>query len=446
MTRDPATRTAASVRNATGDDLDAIADLGAASLASAWGREALVEARVRPGTLLLVTGPPGTVVGYLLARLVADEVEILELAVAGGSRRAGLGSALVERALAEAAHRGARSAHLEVRVGDAGAIRFYRERRFREIGRRPRYYRGGEDAIAMSRALGPPSAEAQSASSGGARGASSDGAQGASLTVLRVEAQVVANEADGATGRRLRLRVPGWPGARPGQFVMLSPGPLGAVPRSDPLLPRPMAVYRTLEAGDEIEILYKISGRGTGLLAGAEPGDRIGVVGPLGRGFAPPAEGEHGLLVGGGTGTASLLDQAGAVAARGRATVLLGARSEGELLGLAEFRALDVTLEIATEDGSAGHHGFVTKPLAKALAADPGAVVYACGPTPMMRAAAALAREHGARCFVSLENPMACGFGVCLGCAAPLAGGGFALVCRDGPVFAAEAVDWENLA
>jgi dihydroorotate dehydrogenase electron transfer subunit len=88
----------------------------------------------------------------------------------------------------------------------------------------------------------------------------------------------------------------------------------------------------------------------------------------------------------------------------------------------------------------------VTELLAQALAAEPGAVVYACGPTPMMRAAAALAREHGARCAVSLENPMACGFGVCLGCAAPLAAGGVALVCRDGPVFDAEAVDWENLA
>jgi len=267
-----------------------------------------------------------------------------------------------------------------------------------------------------------------------------------SLGPLRAEAQVVANTPDGATGRRLRLRVPGWPGAEPGQFVMLSPGPLGAVPRSDPLLPRPMAVYRTVADGDQIEILYKISGRGTGLLAEAGPGARVGVVGPLGRGFAPPAEGEHGLLVGGGTGTASLLDQAAAVAARGRATVLLGARTADDLLGLAEFRELDVELEVATEDGSAGHQGLVTEPLTKMLAADPGAVVYACGPTPMMRAAAALAREHEARCVVSLENPMACGFGVCLGCAAPLAEGGFALVCRDGPVFDAETVDWENLS
>jgi dihydroorotate dehydrogenase electron transfer subunit len=126
--------------------------------------------------------------------------------------------------------------------------------------------------------------------------------------------------------------------------------------------------------------------------------------------------------------------------------VLLGARTEGDLLGVADFRALPVRLELATEDGSAGHHGLVTGPLAGILAEGAGAVVHACGPTAMMRAAAALAREHGARCFVSLENPMACGFGVCLGCAAPLSGGGFALVCRDGPVLDAERVAWELVA
>ncbi|NNL65520.1 MAG: dihydroorotate dehydrogenase electron transfer subunit, partial [Myxococcales bacterium] len=218
------------------------------------------------------------------------------------------------------------------------------------------------------------------------------------------------------------------------------------VSRSDPLLPRPMAVYRTLGDGNEFEVLYKVVGRGTALLAEAGPGDRIGVVGPLGRGFEPPARDEHALLVGGGTGTASLLDQAALASRRGRATVLLGARTAADLIGVADFRALDVDLKLATEDGSEGHAGLVTELLAEALSAGGRTVVYACGPTPMMRAAADLARAEGVACRVSLENPMACGFGVCLGCAAPLADGGFALVCRDGPVFDAERVAWEHLA
>jgi dihydroorotate dehydrogenase electron transfer subunit len=124
---------------------------------------------------------------------------------------------------------------------------------------------------------------------------------------------------------------------------------------------------------------------------------------------------------------------------------MLGARSRGDLLGLHDFEALGVELIATTEDGSQGRTGLVTLPLAERLAAEPGATVYAVGPTPMMRACAALAAERGARCFVSLENPMACGFGVCLGCAAPRSGGGFALVCRSGPVFEASEIDWAGL-
>jgi dihydroorotate dehydrogenase electron transfer subunit len=419
-------------RGADSASAEAIAALGRASLASAWSPEAIADFLARDDAFLFTAEREGALEGYLTASAAGGESEIHELAVAAARRRRGVGTALLDAALDALARAGARTVHLEVRAGDADAVAFYRERRFREIGRRARYYRDGEDAIRMSRTVGPPKVTV--------------GPLKVTVgpTPLRVDAEVVENVRDGASGLRLRLRVPGWPGAGPGQFVMLSPGARGAAPRTDPLLPRPMAVYRS--DGEAIDVLYKVSGRGTALLAEAAPGARVGLVGPLGRGFAPPAEGEHAVLVGGGTGTASLLDQAAAAARVGRATVLLGARSADDLLGVADFRALDADVEVATEDGSAGHHGLVTEPLAKILAADPDCVVYACGPTPMMRAAAALARAHDARCLVSLENPMACGFGVCLGCAAPLAGGGFALVCRDGPVFEADAVDWENLS
>jgi len=263
---------------------------------------------------------------------------------------------------------------------------------------------------------------------------------------LRTEARVLANASEGGTNHRIRLRVPGLVGFEPGQFAMLSPGALAGALRTDPLLPRPMALYRSFGDGSEVEVLYKRTGRGTALLAEAAPGAALGFTGPLGRGFAPPGAGERALLVGGGTGIASLH----ALALRGRAAgaevhVLLGARSAADLMGREDFAALDVALTVATEDGSAGETGRVTEPLARALGDWPDAVVYACGPTAMMRRAASLAAAGGRPCFVSLENPMACGFGVCLGCAAPLSGGGFALVCRDGPVLAAETVAWEQL-
>ncbi|MCA9506453.1 MAG: dihydroorotate dehydrogenase electron transfer subunit [Spirochaetaceae bacterium] len=276
---------------------------------------------------------------------------------------------------------------------------------------------------------------------------------------LRTRARVISNEPDGR-GRTLRLAVPGWPGAIPGQFLMLGPGAEAGVARRDPLLPRPMAVYRDLgvvsgAAEPSIEVLYRVVGRGTTLISEAQPGQSIPLVGPLGRGF-PVAPGPGlALLVGGGTGIASLYELARALLRAGRPVlVLLGARSQDDLIGRRDFEALDLELVCATEDGSHGVAGRVTEPLAERLrravgeasgASRAGIEVFAVGPTPMMRACAGIAAELGVRCLVSLENPMACGFGVCLGCAAPRAEGGFSLVCRAGPVFDAREIAWEGL-
>ena len=256
---------------------------------------------------------------------------------------------------------------------------------------------------------------------------------------------------------------------------MIGAGAEGGAVRRDPLLPRPMAVFRELgrepgknrsaaAAGDvsaadsaEIELLYRVVGRGTALIADLREGERVSIVGPLGRGFleqgqkqgqeqVAAAEPGPALLVGGGTGIASLYELARLLIAQGRSVrVLLGARGEADLLAWSDFGALGCELIGATEDGSAGVKGLVTRPLADCLASTPRATVYAVGPTPMMRACAELAARHAATCIVSLENPMACGFGVCLGCAAPLASGGYALVCRTGPVFDAREIDWAGL-
>jgi dihydroorotate dehydrogenase electron transfer subunit len=106
---------------------------------------------------------------------------------------------------------------------------------------------------------------------------------------------------------------------------------------------------------------------------------------------------------------------------------------------------MGVTLRVATEDGSRGTRGLVTALLEVALTEPSPARIYACGPNAMMRRVAELAAAGRRPCIVSLENRMACGFGVCLGCAAPLAGGGYALVCRDGPTLEAARVAWEAL-
>lgn len=275
---------------------------------------------------------------------------------------------------------------------------------------------------------------------------------------IRGQARVLENRVEG-NGRILTLAVPNWPGSIPGQFLMIGAGAESEVVRRDPLLPRPMAVYRELGSVEEapasaaerkVELLYRVVGRGTTLLSEAAPGESISLVGPLGCGF-PFAREDVGsgpaLLVGGGTGIASLYELAKALAATDReVVVILGARSAPDLTGRDDFEALGIELVCTTEDGSVGIAGRVTEPLATRLeAAQGGATVFAVGPTPMMRACAELASEKGAKCLVSLENPMACGFGVCLGCAAPRAEGGFSLVCKAGPIFDAQEIDWKGL-
>jgi dihydroorotate dehydrogenase electron transfer subunit len=261
---------------------------------------------------------------------------------------------------------------------------------------------------------------------------------------IRVRAGVISNTAEGAANYRILLRAPGWPGSRAGQFAMLSPGPLSDVPRYDPLLSRPMAVYR--DEGDEVEVLYKVEGRGTRLLAEAEPGEEVQLVGPLGNGFPTPSPGQNSILVGGGTGVASLYGLARDGCESGDVHVILGARSADLLMATNDFEKLSAELSIVTEDGSLGSTGMVTDVL-RELIADPPAnsTVFACGPTPMMRACSQIAEQAGIPCLVALENRMACGFGVCLGCAVPLSEGGFSLICNQGPVYDSTTLDWEGL-
>jgi dihydroorotate dehydrogenase electron transfer subunit len=236
-----------------------------------------------------------------------------------------------------------------------------------------------------------------------------------------------------ADASSLCVEAPGFPAHRPGQFAMLRLDPSGT--RLDPLLPRPMAIYR--REGQRLEFRFQVVGRGTRVLAELAPGASLSLVGPLGNGFELPRG--RALLIGGGTGIASLYELARQLGPRAR--VALGARSRAALLGLADFEALGVELELATEDGSAGRRGLVTEGLQPRA----GEELLACGPLPMLRAVRALGRAAGARSWVSLESPMACGFGICLGCVVPTRAG-YRYVCTHGPVFDGAELDWEALA
>jgi dihydroorotate dehydrogenase electron transfer subunit len=225
-------------------------------------------------------------------------------------------------------------------------------------------------------------------------------------------------------------------GASPGQFVMLR-GWAG----NDPLLPRAYSVLWV--EGGRAELLIRRVGRGSGLLAAARPGDPIEVRGPLGRGFPEAEPGVTELLVAGGCGLAPLYLAARRALAEGRPVRLLyGARQSCDLVLIDLLRAHGIDHRIATEDGSAGEQGLVTRLLARTLAGGSrGVRILACGPEGMLRETREVARFHRVPCYLSLEAPMACGMGACLGCAVPARDRSrFLYVCKDGPVFPAEEV------
>jgi len=252
---------------------------------------------------------------------------------------------------------------------------------------------------------------------------------------------------------RLRLADPNIAGSiRPGQFVMIRPGAEGA---SDPLLGRPLALYDVVRdasgAPTGFDVVYLVIGRGTAALARRHPGELLSVWGPLGNGFGP-APGGPVVFVAGGIGQTPFLalgrEWLGSGAAgRTSASLLYGVRTAALLAGVDDFRAAGIDVEIATDDGSAGHHGFVTELLARRLGrGERPAKVVGCGPPAMLAALARLTAKHGIDCDVSLENHMACGFGACFSCVAPIrqADGSTDLrrVCVEGPIFRAECVAW----
>ncbi len=219
-------------------------------------------------------------------------------------------------------------------------------------------------------------------------------------------------------------------GVEAGRFAMLE-----AVGRPDCILKRPFSYFGT-EGPDQISFLIKEMGAGSRGLLQARPGDAIEVLGPFGNTFPHLASGAV-WGVAGGVGAAPF----GLLADR-CARVLLGTRRQAEAGFAAALQARGVVVDLATDDGSAGFAGSVLALLEKALqkAAQPPQALFACGPTGMLAATAALARAHTLPCYASLEERMGCGFGVCRGCAHRDVSGGWRCICVDGPVYDAAQI------
>lgn len=222
--------------------------------------------------------------------------------------------------------------------------------------------------------------------------------------------------------------------AKPGQFISVYTRDAGK------LLPRPISICEIDKALGRLRIVYRVAGAGTEEFSAYQAGDDITVMGPLGNGFPLDAKGRKVFLIGGGIGIPPMLELAKELDCEKQ--MILGYR---DVLFLNQEFEPYGTVSIATEDGSAGTKGNVIDAIrANGLEAD---VMFACGPTPMLRALKAYALEQGIECWLSLEEKMACGIGACLACVCQSKDVDEhsqvhnKRICKDGPVFPAEEVE-----
>ncbi len=263
--------------------------------------------------------------------------------------------------------------------------------------------------------------------------------------------RIVRNEGHGELFYRLEVALPDPVEFVPGQFAMVS-----GWPGNDPLLPRPLAIFRsgaTPKGKGIVEFVYKVVGRGTALLSGLHPGEPLSLTLPLGRGFNLGMEGRHYWLVGGGVGFSSVFPAAAALARRRTDFELfLGSRSRDQLPpkewtpGGSDPRRI----YLCTEDGTAGFFGRVTDAVRERLgrlsASEASRLtILSCGPQEMLKGLADAAADRQVEMQAALESHMACGFGVCWGCVVALREEGktaYRRVCREGPVFDAREIIW----
>ncbi|MBI5199762.1 MAG: dihydroorotate dehydrogenase electron transfer subunit [Nitrospirae bacterium] len=248
---------------------------------------------------------------------------------------------------------------------------------------------------------------------------------------------------------------------KPGQFFMIKVGR-----NNDPLLRRPLSIHRLISA-DTVQILYRVRGKGTRVLSKRVLGERLDILGPLGKGFEIPSQINEAILVAGGVGIAPLFPLAEELKRAGKSIKLfIGGKNREDILCEDDFRSLGLEIYISTEDGSYGKGGLVTDILEDYIQTPDSRLqtqMYACGPKLMLKVVSEIARFYSLPCYVSLEERMACGIGACLGCAvktrvqsSELRVKGknsrlrtpdsrlYRLVCKDGPVFNAEEIDWDG--
>ncbi len=231
--------------------------------------------------------------------------------------------------------------------------------------------------------------------------------------------------------------------AKPGQFIEIR-----VIDNIEPLLRRPISIYNIDKSTKTLEFIFQVKGKGTEILAKRKVGEKLDILGPLGYGTFEIKEYKNAAIIGGGIGTFPLYELSKELKQEtsSKVNIYLGFRSKNYVVLEDEFKAVSDKLVITTDDGTYGIQGFAINELKKDI--DEGAIdkIFACGPLPMLKAVQALSKEKNIPCEISLEEKMACGLGVCLGCAvktakSPKEAPEYWHVCKAGPVFNANDVE-----
>lgn len=230
--------------------------------------------------------------------------------------------------------------------------------------------------------------------------------------------------------------------ARPGQFVEIR-----VIENITPLLRRPISIYNVNKEEGILEFIFQVKGKGTDLLSKREVGEEIDIVGPLGYGVFKYEQYQNVAIIGGGIGTFPLYELAkNAKKDEKEVNIYLGFRNKDFVVLENEFKNVSNKLTITTDDGSYANKGFAIDFLREDIKSGKIDCIYACGPLPMLKAVRQLSIEENIPCQISLEERMACGLGVCLGCAvktadSPKDNPRYVHVCKAGPVFDAKFVE-----
>lgn len=231
--------------------------------------------------------------------------------------------------------------------------------------------------------------------------------------------------------------------AKPGHFIEIR-----VIDNIEPLLRRPISIYNINKETGILEFIFQVKGKGTEILAKRNIGEELDIIGPLGYGTFDIKEYKNAAIIGGGIGTFPLYELAKELKQNtsSNVNIYLGFRNKNLVVLEEEFKAVSDNLIITTDDGSYGISGFAINELKRDIEENKIDKIFACGPLPMLKAVQTLAIEKNIPCQISLEEKMACGLGVCLGCAVKTARSSkeapeYWHVCKAGPVFSATDVE-----